>query len=177
MRSFLVLGCKALKLGSRGFGYHRSMTRRRDRGLTAIELMVVIVVIGIAAAVTVPAILRGSRNDLLVRCESNLRALGRADADARAKGHPPQGAGRAYWASLVQPEQAAMTVCPLSGHSHYRGPKGDFSQLPPNAPIGADAPGSHGAGQGGFVLLKSGEVRAVREGDRLWQDAAHLLGP
>lgn len=150
------------------------MKPRQNRGLTAIELMVVIVVIGIAAAVTVPAILRGSRNDLLVRCESNLRALWKADADARAKGHPPAGVGRAYWASLVPPERL---VCPLSGHSHYRGPKGDPSQLPPHAPIGADAPGSHGAGQGGYVLFKNGEVRAVRERDPLWQDAGQLLSP
>jgi prepilin-type N-terminal cleavage/methylation domain-containing protein len=149
----------------------------RRQGLTAIELMVVIVVIGIAAAVTVPAVLRGNRNARLVTCESNLRALWKAEADARAKGNPPPGRGGAYWASLISPEQAGLTVCPLSMHSHYRGPKADPASLPPIAPIGADAVGSHGPGQGGYVLLKNGEVRAVRETDKLWKDAALLLAP
>jgi hypothetical protein len=112
-----------------------------------------------------------------VACESNLRALWKAEADARAKGNPPPGRGGAYWASLVSPEQAGLTVCPLSMHSHYRGPKADPAPLPPVAPIAADAVGSHGPGQGGFVLLKNGEVMAVRELDKWWKDAAQLLAP
>jgi prepilin-type N-terminal cleavage/methylation domain-containing protein len=147
--------------------------KRRNSGLTAVELLVVIVVVGIGAAVTVPALLRGARNDRLARCEANLRALWKAHADASAKATPlPR--GNAYWASVSTDPQ--LLTCPMSG-ARYRGPAADPATLPPQAPVGADAAGSHGDGEGGNILLKTGEVRAVRESDGLWRYAAENLVP
>jgi prepilin-type N-terminal cleavage/methylation domain-containing protein len=152
------------------------MKTRRDCGLTAVELIVVIVVLGIGAAITVPALLRAGRNDRLARCESNLRALWQLDADLRAKGGAfPTGRGSAYWEKIAA-ENPGLATCPLSG-IRYRGPIADPGSLPPGAPMAADAPGAHGAAEGGNVLFKIGEVRAVRELDGLWKAAAEQLAP
>ena len=153
------------------------MNSRRDRGLTAVELIVVIVVIGIGAAVTVPALLRSGRNDLMARCESNLRGLWNADANRRAKGGAaPAARGRAYW-EAVSGDGKDLLTCPLPGHAPYRGPATDPGSLHPLDLMGADAPGSHGPGEGGNFLLKNGDVRACRERDPVWKLAAERLAP
>lgn len=153
------------------------MKFRRDAGLTAVELVVVIMVVGIGAAVTVPALLRGGRNDHLARCESNLRALWKADAAHRAKaGSAPSARGRAYWDAVAANEKD-IRACSFPGHAPYRGPAADPGSLRPLDPIGADALDSHGPGEGGNVLLKTGEIRASRERDGLWKIAAEKLAP
>jgi len=155
------------------------MRKRRDRGFTAVELIVVVIVVGIAAAVTVPALLRGSRNQLHAKCESNLRALWKAESDARAKGGAlPAARGSAYWAAVLGPgADPGLLACPLSKGARYRGPAVDPAPLPPMALIGGDAPGSHGEGEGGYVLFKNGEVRACRGSDPLWKLAGERLAP
>ena len=157
--------------------YHPPM--RKDSGFTAVELIVVVIVVGIAAAVTLPAVLRGSRNERHARCESNLRALWKAESDYRAKhGALPAARGSAYWAAVLGPgADPGLLSCPLSRGARYRGPAADPGPLPPMAVIGADAPGSHGEGEGGYVLFKNGEVRACRGTDPLWKLAAERLAP
>jgi prepilin-type N-terminal cleavage/methylation domain-containing protein len=153
---------------------------RGDSGFTAVELIVVIIVVGIAAAVTVPAFLRGARNDRLAICESRLKSLWSLESTRRAKGLPVPGAkGREYWSKLVEGDakQAEWLSCPLSPRLPYRGPPTDPAVLQPLAPVGADAPGSHGHDEGGNILLKTGEVRACRERDDLWKAAADFLVP
>lgn len=149
------------------------MRERRDSGLTAVELVVVIMVLGIGAAVTVPAVLRGGRNDRLARCEANLRELWKADS-TRPKGLPFE-PGASYWGAVVH--DIDELACPLSNHARYRGPASNPATLRPADPIGADALDSHGPGEGGNVLLKNGEVRASRERDGLWKLAAERLAP
>ena len=149
------------------------MRFRSDRGLTAVELVVVIMVVGIGAAVTVPALFRGGRNDQLARCEANLRELWKADV-TRPKGMPFE-PGASYWGVIVK--DLDVLTCPLSNRARYRGPAADPARLRPLDPIGADAPDSHGPGEGGNVLLKTGEVRASRERDGLWKVAAEKLAP
>lgn len=146
--------------------------------MTAVELIIVIVVVGIAAAVTLPALLRGSRNDKLVICEARLRALGEADTAFRAReGKSPAGRGAAYWKESLGPDGSRL-ACPLSDqHLPYRGPASDPTPFPATYPLAADQPGSHGPGEGGNVLLKSGEIRACRELDPLWRLAAERLAP
>ena len=156
--------------------YHASVIHRRNQGLTAVELIVVIVVVGIGAAVTVPALLRAGRNDRLATCESNLKALWKLEADLRAKGVAlPTARGSAYWEKLAA-DNPSLTTCPLSG-LRYRGPLADPGTLQPGAPMAADAPGSHGDGEGGNLLYKNGEVRAVRELDMQWTGLVGQLGP
>jgi prepilin-type N-terminal cleavage/methylation domain-containing protein len=155
------------------------MRPRGDRGFTAVEMIVVVIVVGIAAAVTLPALLRGSRNLLHARCESNLRALWKAESDYRAKnGATPAARGSAYWAAVLGPgADPGLLVCPLSKGARYRGPAADPTPLPPMAVIGSDAPGNHGEGEGGYILFKNGEVRACRETDALWKLAGERLVP
>ncbi len=159
--------------------YHGAMIHRRDRGFTAVELLVVIIVVGLGLALTVPALLRGSRNKRLATCESRLRALYDAETAFRARsGKGPPAKGSAYWAEILGPgaDPEALT-CPLSGRDRYRGPADDPTNLPPLAPIGGDRPGSHGAGEGGFLLLRNGEVRACLEAIPDWIGAEKLLAP
>jgi prepilin-type N-terminal cleavage/methylation domain-containing protein len=152
------------------------MSRARA-GFTAVELLVVMVVVGIAAAITLPALLRSARNQELVRCENNLLALHKAEAEARAEGRLPANAtGGAYWAA-VAPGHEEWLTCPLSRHARYRGPAGNPTRLPMTYPIGGDAPGAHGPGEGGYLLIKSGDIRACRERDEIWIESAKLLAP
>ncbi len=155
------------------------MRDRRDRGFTAVELLVVIIVVGIAAAVTVPALLRGKRNDLLAKCQSNLRTLGESAFVDQTMGPPIKERGGGYWEAVARNTnlKTELLSCPLSPPSRYRGPATNPATLPPLAPFGADAVGSHGEGEGGNVLLKNGEVRAVREEDPHWKMAAERLTP
>src|SRR5262245_65434179 len=113
------------------------MKPRRDRGLTAIELTVVIIVVGISAAVTVPALLRGARNAVVVRCEARLKALWKLDSDRRTQGQPmPDAKGSAYWSALVGPGgDADSLACPLApGRMPYGGPRSEPAHLPRNHP-------------------------------------------
>lgn len=155
------------------------MRDRRDRGFTAVELIVVIIVVGIAAAVTVPALLRGKRNDLLAKCQWNLKTLGESASADSTMGPPTKERGGAYWETVARKAKLKpeLLSCPLAPPFKYRGPVSDPATLPPLAPIGADAVGNHGEGEGGNVLLKNGEVRAVREEDPHWKMAAERLAP
>ena len=149
------------------------------RGFTLVELLVVIIVLGLGAALTVPAILRGRRNDRLAQCQSRLRSLWEAESAYRAREKKgPARLGSAYWAEVLGPgTDIALRTCPISDRLPYRGPAGDPSALPPAAPIGADAPGSHGEGEGGFLLLRNGEVRPHHERDGDWIMGAKILAP
>jgi len=155
------------------------MRRPGDRGFTAVELLVVIIVVGLGLALTLPALLRGQRNDRLAKCESRLRALWEAEAAHRTRtGMVPTARGSAYWGEILgsgaDPE---ALVCPLSGREHYRGPAADPTRFPPLAPMGGDRPGSHGASEGGFLLLRNGEVKPCLESNPDWLAAAKMLAP
>ena len=152
-----------------------TMRTRSDRGVTAVELIILIVVVGLASAVTVPALLRGSRNAVVARCEANLKALGKAMAQST---HHSKDLGTAYWDRIAADAKLAPDVlsCPFSG-KRYRGPSQDPSRLPAHGYVAGDAPGSHGEGEGGHVLLKSGEIRAYRERDPQWKATADALAP
>src|SRR5262245_51598117 len=100
------------------------MTSTR-RGFSAVELLVVVVVVGIAAAITLPAMLRSARNDRLAKCEANLRMLGQCDVVARSvPGGLPTVRGSKYWEKLAADTKLVPDVltCPLSPQSRYRGP-------------------------------------------------------
>ncbi len=48
---------------------------------------------------------------------------------------------------------------------------------PDGNPVGADQIGAHGAGLGGVVLRKSGDVMEYAIGDPTWAAAATALSP
>ena len=151
----------------------------RERGLTLVEILVVVMALLIVAVLVLPAIAQGSRRDKVARCIGNLQTLHRAQASAE-----PPGArlGFEYWLRLrnatpplIGPEALR---CPLldrpdAPECHYMGPRGDPAALKGVDPIGCDLEVSHSPNmkQGGNVLLKSGEVVTDKGDGGLWQDA------
>jgi hypothetical protein len=147
-------------------GYTSDM-RRRDAGITLVEVAAAITILGIVVALLVPAWHHGSRLDQVLACQGNLRALHQAQSKA-----PPPGArdlGSAYWVRLTKtspPLVAAEALrCPLlrlpqAPECHYFGPPSDPAKVDGADPIGCDLPINHSddGAQGGNILLKSGEV-------------------
>ena len=152
--------------------------RRRDAGITIVEVAAAITIVGIIVALLVPAWMRSARFEKVLACQGNLRALHHAASQA-----PPPGAdelGRAYWVRLTKtspPLVAAETLrCPLVHHPdapacQYFGPPSDPAKLDAKDPVGCDFPLSHSedGGQGGNILLKSGEV--VTDHTGIWGGA------
>jgi hypothetical protein len=141
--------------------------RRRDAGITIVEVAAAVTLLAIAVALVVPAWHRSARFQKVLACQENLRAL----YQARSKAPPPgvNDLGSAYWVRLTKtspPLVAAETLrCPLlhlpeAPACQYFGPASDPAKLDAKDPIGCDLPPSHSddGSQGGNVLLNSGEV-------------------
>ncbi|MBI3856019.1 MAG: type II secretion system protein [Planctomycetes bacterium] len=153
--------------------------RRRDDGITLVEVTAAITIVGIVIALIVPAISRGSRLDRLLECRGHLKTLHEAQAKAPQPGAKEY--GRAYWERLTKtspPLVSAETIrCPFveapeAPPCHYFGPPPvDLSTLDAKAPLGCDMELSHSEDgkEGGNVLLKSGEV--VTDHSGIWGSA------
>ncbi|MBI4565831.1 MAG: type II secretion system protein [Planctomycetes bacterium] len=159
--------------------------RRGLSGFSLVELLIVIMILGLAAALVVPSAVRAARNERVRTCASNLRHLWQSMNEARqARGQWPEARGARFWGALAEGPNAAIEPdspilrCPWSSERiSYRGPRGDVDALVETDPMGADTPGDHGQGQGGTVLQKSGAVRIARETDPLWSAAAERTTP
>ena len=151
-----------------------------NRGLTLLELMVIIVVILILSALLVPAVVRpaGHRHPVIT-CANNLCQMWKmqnvymSQYGGREKAMPSV-TGQAFWKALTttQPPLIDASVndiflCPVLGTSEagacdYGGPAKKVSTLADDAPVGADLPDNHKEGPNdpgsGCVLRKSGDV-------------------
>jgi len=124
------------------------------------------------------AVQRAQRMARVTRCASNLRALWQTQLQYQAwvcpYGPLSPKRGHEFWHQWKRVHPSANDFdCPLSEEGRriglsYRGPCRDANRLKPDDPVGADREGNHGPGQGGNVLLKSGDVREVSESDPLW---------
>lgn len=93
-------------------------TRRRTLGFTLIELMIVIAIIAILAAVLIPNIIRARGRSLLTACTTNLRNIGTAVEmyNVDNNGRYPAGLG-----GLTPNYIKTVPTCPSAGSDSYSG--------------------------------------------------------
>lgn len=95
-----------------------SKIRRRSGGFTLIELMIVIAIIAILAAILVPNFIRARAQGQLTACKSNLKNIGTA-----MEMYSTDWAGK-YPAAIGQLEPnylKTMPECPAAGSDTYSG--------------------------------------------------------
>ncbi len=150
-----------------------------ERGLTLVEVLVVLIALVIGVVLLIPAFAQVSRRDRVARCIGNLQTLHRAQAGA---GPPGTRLGGEYWLRLRSAEPPLVGPealrCPLVDRPdapplQYMGPRTDPAALSDLHPIGCDQETNHSQNmrQGGNVLLKSGEVLTEKGDAGLWLDA------
>ena len=161
------------------------MSKHVRAGFTLMELLVLVIGIGLVAALIIPAIHRAQQRAMVASCSGNLSQMWklmniyRSQFGCSGGKSMPIATGSAFWRilenktpPLIDEVSACVFLCPVRGGGaigdlHYWGPGKRVARLNDMEPVGCDAMGerpNHG-NMGCNMLRKSSDVLEISKED------------